>query len=96
MRSLLDGRHFCTPWSSATPTRRSARRKARDIAPTKKARRLAGFFLSGTRGAVAGAGTAFVAVNCLLRYIQTHRFTAFAAYKIALGAVLLLWLPAGG
>jgi len=45
---------------------------------------------------VAAAVTAFVAVKWLLRYIQTHRFTAFAAYRIALGAVLLLWLPTGG
>ena len=33
---------------------------------------------------------AFVAVKWLLRYIQTHRFTVFAAYRIALGAALLL------
>ncbi len=34
--------------------------------------------------------TAFVAVKWLLRYIQTHRFTAFAVYRIALGVGLLL------
>ena len=45
---------------------------------------------------VASAVTAFVAVKWLLRYIQTHRFTAFAVYRIALGAALLLFLPAGG
>jgi undecaprenyl-diphosphatase len=39
--------------------------------------------------------TAFVAVKWLLRYIQTHRFTAFAWYRMALGAALLLWLPGG-
>jgi undecaprenyl-diphosphatase len=39
--------------------------------------------------------TAFVAVTWLLRYIQTHRFTAFAIYRIALGAALLLFLPNG-
>jgi undecaprenyl-diphosphatase len=38
--------------------------------------------------------TAFVAVKWLLRYIQSHRFTAFAAYRLVLGAALLLWLPA--
>jgi undecaprenyl-diphosphatase len=38
--------------------------------------------------------TAFVAVKWLLRYIQSHRFTAFAVYRFALGAALLLWLPA--
>jgi len=35
--------------------------------------------------------TAFVAVKWLLRYIQTHRFTLFAWYRIALGAGLLLF-----
>jgi len=38
--------------------------------------------------------TAFVAVKWLLRYIQSHRFTAFAVYRLLLGAALLLWLPA--
>lgn len=33
--------------------------------------------------------TAFIAVKWLLRYIQTHRFTAFAIYRIVLGAALL-------
>jgi undecaprenyl-diphosphatase len=42
---------------------------------------------------VASAVTAFVAVKWLLRYIQTHRFTIFAWYRIALGAALLLLLP---
>lgn len=39
--------------------------------------------------------TAFVAVKWLLRYIQTHRFTVFAVYRIIVGAALLLLLPAG-
>ncbi len=39
--------------------------------------------------------TAFVAVKWLLSYIQTHRFTPFAIYRIAVGAALLLFLPAG-
>jgi undecaprenyl-diphosphatase len=43
---------------------------------------------------VASTITAFVAVKWLLRYIQSHRFTAFAVYRLALGAILLLWLPA--
>ncbi|RMH90952.1 undecaprenyl-diphosphate phosphatase [Lysobacter pythonis] len=38
--------------------------------------------------------TAFVAVKWLLRYIQSHRFTAFAVYRLLLGLALLLWLPA--
>jgi len=37
----------------------------------------------------------FVSVKWLLRYIQAHRFTPFAFYRIALGAALLLWIPAG-
>jgi undecaprenyl-diphosphatase len=36
-------------------------------------------------------------VKWLLRYIQSHRFTAFAVYRFILGGALLLWLlPAGG
>ena len=44
---------------------------------------------------VAATVTAFVAVKWLLGYIRTHRFTAFAIYRIVLGAALLLFLPAG-
>jgi undecaprenyl-diphosphatase len=39
--------------------------------------------------------TAFVAVKWLLRYIQTHRFTPFAIYRIVVGIALLLLLPNG-
>jgi len=45
---------------------------------------------------VASAVTAFIAVKWLLQYIQTHRFTAFAVYRLVLGAVLLLMIPNGG
>ncbi|CBA17571.1 undecaprenyl-diphosphate phosphatase [Xanthomonas albilineans] len=38
--------------------------------------------------------TGFMVVRWLLGYIKSHRFTAFAAYRIVLGAALLLWLPA--
>ncbi|HEY4581910.1 MAG TPA: undecaprenyl-diphosphate phosphatase [Lysobacter sp.] len=44
---------------------------------------------------VASALTAFAAVKWLLRYIQTHRFTAFAVYRLVLGVVLLALVPAG-
>ncbi|MET0581899.1 MAG: undecaprenyl-diphosphate phosphatase [Pseudoxanthomonas sp.] len=44
---------------------------------------------------VASAVTAFIAVKWLLSYIQTHRFTAFAIYRLVLGVVLLLLIPAG-
>jgi undecaprenyl-diphosphatase len=43
-------------------------------------------------GFVVSAVVAFVAVKWLLAYIQTHRFTAFAWYRIAAGAALLLLL----
>ena len=36
--------------------------------------------------------TAFIAVKWLLRYIQTHRFTIFAWYRIVLGAALLVFV----
>lgn len=39
--------------------------------------------------------TAFIAVKWLLRYIQSHRYTGFAIYRILVGAALLLLLPAG-
>lgn len=39
--------------------------------------------------------TAFVAVKWLLGYIRDHRFTAFAVYRIVLGAALLLLMPGG-
>ena len=44
---------------------------------------------------VASTVTAFVAVKWLLGYIQSHRFTPFSWYRIALGTALLLGLPAG-
>ncbi|KFN44217.1 undecaprenyl-diphosphate phosphatase [Arenimonas oryziterrae] len=40
----------------------------------------------------ASTVTAFIAVKWLLGYIQTHRFTAFSIYRIALGALLLTFL----
>ncbi|MBS0386878.1 MAG: undecaprenyl-diphosphate phosphatase [Proteobacteria bacterium] len=38
---------------------------------------------------VVSAVVAFIAVKWLLRYVQTHRFTAFAWYRIAAGIALL-------
>jgi undecaprenyl-diphosphatase len=35
--------------------------------------------------------TAFVVVKWLLHYIKSHKFTAFAYYRIALGSILLLF-----
>lgn len=40
-------------------------------------------------GFAVSAVVAFIAVKWLLRWIQTHRFTPFAWYRIVLGALLL-------
>jgi undecaprenyl-diphosphatase len=40
-------------------------------------------------GFVVSALVAVIVVKWLLRYIQTHRFTPFAWYRIVAGAVLL-------
>lgn len=42
---------------------------------------------------LASLATGFIAVKWLLGYIRSHRFTAFALYRIVLGAALLLFLP---
>lgn len=44
-------------------------------------------------GFVVSTVVAFVAVKWLLAYIQSHRFTAFAIYRIVLGVLLLALLP---
>jgi undecaprenyl-diphosphatase len=41
-------------------------------------------------GFAVSAIVSFIAVKWLLRYIQTHTFTAFGWYRIALAAVVLL------
>lgn len=41
-------------------------------------------------GFLVSAVVAFIAVKWLLQYIQTHRFTVFAWYRIALGILLLV------
>jgi undecaprenyl-diphosphatase len=46
-------------------------------------------------GFVVSLIVAFVAVEWLLSYIRTHRFTWFAVYRIALGVALLLLMHAG-
>jgi undecaprenyl-diphosphatase len=43
-------------------------------------------------GFAVSAVVAFIAVKWLLKYIQSHRFTIFAWYRIVLGAALLLLL----
>ena len=45
---------------------------------------------------VAASATGFVAVRWLLGYIKQHSYTPFAIYRIVLGVLLLVWLPAGG
>ena len=44
---------------------------------------------------VASAITAFISVKWLLHYIQNHRFTVFAVYRVVLGIVLLMVVPTG-
>lgn len=46
-------------------------------------------------GFVVAAITAFISVKWLLGYIQTHRFTGFAIYRIVVGALLLIAAGAG-
>ena len=42
-----------------------------------------------TVGFVVSGVVAFIAVKWLLRYVQSHRFTIFAWYRIVLGSILL-------
>lgn len=49
---------------------------------------------SFTLGFVVSALVAFVVVKWLLRYVQTHRFTVFAWYRIVLGTGLLIYVYA--
>lgn len=44
-------------------------------------------------GFVVSAVVAFIAVKWLLHYIQTHRFTVFAWYRLIVGGVLLALVP---
>ncbi len=46
-------------------------------------------------GFIVSLVVAFIAVKWLLRYIRTHRFTAFAIYRIVLGVALLAAVYAG-
>ena len=46
-------------------------------------------------GSIASAIVSFIAVKWLLRYVQTHTFTAFGWYRIALGAIILAVIQFG-
>jgi undecaprenyl-diphosphatase len=46
-------------------------------------------------GFVVSGVVAFIAVKWLLRYVQTHRFTVFAWYRIVLGSALLAAVATG-
>jgi undecaprenyl-diphosphatase len=46
-------------------------------------------------GFVVSAIVAFIVVKWLLRYVQSHRFTVFAWYRIVLGIALLVMLHLG-
>ena len=43
-------------------------------------------------GSVVAAVVSFLAVKWLLRYVQSHSFTAFGWYRIAVGIIILLVL----
>lgn len=49
-------------------------------------------------GSLVSFVTAYAAIAWLMRFIQTHRFTAFGWYRIALGLLVLLftWWGGGG
>lgn len=44
-------------------------------------------------GFVVSCIVAFIAVKWLLHYVQSHRFTPFAWYRIVFGALLLAFIP---
>jgi len=46
-------------------------------------------------GFIAATITGFIAVRWLLGYIRNHSYTPFAIYRIVLGVILLMVLPAG-
>jgi len=56
---------------------------------------VAGDWISLAIAFVVSTLTAFVAVKWLLTYIRSHRFTAFAIYRIAFGGLLLAFTAAG-
>jgi undecaprenyl-diphosphatase len=41
---------------------------------------------------VVAAVVSFIAVKWLLRYVQTHTFSAFGWYRIALAVVIFIFL----
>ncbi|MGY0560569.1 undecaprenyl-diphosphate phosphatase [Luteimonas sp. A277] len=43
----------------------------------------------------AATVTGFLVVKWLLGYIRSHRYTGFAVYRIILGGLLLMFMPAG-
>jgi undecaprenyl-diphosphatase len=47
-------------------------------------------------GIVAAAASSWLAIAVLLRYVSRHSFGVFAAYRFALGAVILVLLAARG
>ena len=46
-------------------------------------------------GFVVSGVVAFIAVKWLLRYVQSHRFTLFAWYRVVLGGALLAMVALG-
>lgn len=52
-------------------------------------------WLSIGLGALASAVSAFIVVKWLIRFVQSHTFNGFAAYRIALGIALLAFFYLG-
>ena len=56
---------------------------------------ISGGALAIALGMIAAFFTALLAVAWLLRYISRHNFRPFAYYRIAVGAIILIWLGLG-
>jgi undecaprenyl-diphosphatase len=47
-------------------------------------------------GFVAAFISALIVVRAVLRFVSRHTYRPFAWYRIGLGAIVMLWLLAGG
>ena len=53
-------------------------------------------WMSVAIASAVAAVVSFVAVKWLLRYVQTHTFTAFGWYRVGVSALMLAWMALGG
>jgi undecaprenyl-diphosphatase len=90
-RRTLGGHRVRVPGGHPDHVRGQRLRLRRTCWMTRAARRLGALGLAFAAATVTG----FASVRWLLGYIGKHRYTPFAIYRIALGVLLLLWLPAG-